>query len=138
MRAIPSRGWKPRGSPPRPTRKFLRKAETPGLASLITRMASRGKTAARMFAIGPAADIQRLSRRGFFRLKGLTGTGLAQPKGGAFIMTRRSGNKIVPNGPTWGIGVRVTRPKFRAVSSPNFEAAQPWAASWVEMAKGGE
>src|SRR4030042_4169952 len=108
MMAKPSRGWKPRGSPPRPTRKFLRKTEAPGLASLIRMMASREKTAARLFAIGPAAEIQRLSRRGFLRLKGLTGTGLAQPKGGAFIMTRSRGRRPVPQGARWAIGLRGT------------------------------
>jgi hypothetical protein len=98
-------------------------------------MASRERTAARMFASGPAAEIQRLSCRGFLRLKGFTGTGLAQPKGGAFIKTRRSGSRTVPKGSIWAIGLRVTRPMLRAVSSPNFEAAQPCAASWMVMAK---
>jgi hypothetical protein len=45
-----------------------------------------------------------------------------------------AGSRMVPKGSTCRIGLKVTRPRLLAVSSPSFQAAQPWAASWKVIA----
>ena len=67
---------------------------------------------------GPAAEINRLSRLGFLKLKGFTGTGFAQPKGGAPMMIRITGSRMVPTGSMWAMGFKVILPKAWAVGSP--------------------
>ncbi len=84
---------------------------------------------------GPAAATQTISRLGLRNRKKFTGTGLAQPnRNGARISSSSPGSSRVPNGSTWRIGLKVTRPARSAVSSPSLEATKPCAASWNVMA----
>ena len=88
-----------------------------------------------ILAIGPANEIQRPPFRGFRRLRGLYGTGLAHPNTGCLKMMRRRGKMIVPNRSMWTRGLRDARPRAAAVGSPSRLAVQAWAASWTVMAK---
>jgi len=82
-------------------------------------MASKAIKAAKKLDAGPAADMSMLSRLGFLKLAGLTGTGLAQPKGGAPMMMRMAGIRTVPMGSICGAGFKVILPMIWAVGSPN-------------------
>jgi hypothetical protein len=75
---------------------------------------------------GPAAATiagpKRLSRK----LKGLYGTGFAQPNNKfVFIKTKSKGKKIVPTGSICAKGFKVSLPARRAVGSPRRSATQP-------------
>lgn len=70
------------------------------------------------------------------KFKGLTGTGLAQPK--STLEPERiaiRGKSIVPIGSIWGRGFRVILPALSAVWSPKCLAAKPWATSWTMTEK---
>lgn len=80
----------------------------------------------------PAAETQ--SSPGFIslKLKGLTGTGLAQPKSiGEPEKIKRAGKRMVPIGSMWGMGFRVNLPAASAVLSPNLRAIYPCMTSWI-------
>ena len=70
--------------------------------------------------IGPAAAIKAPSLFGFFKLNGLNGTGLAQPKiNGLPVIINRNGTKNDPKNSKCFIGLRVNLPSSLAVLSPN-------------------
>ncbi len=76
------------------------------------------------FDNGPARATRRRSREGLRKLKGLTGTGFAQPKTKPVpVRIKNAGNRIVPIGSIWLIGFKLTRPSTRAVGSPSLSAA---------------
>ena len=68
---------------------------------------------------GPAAATTAKSRRGDFRLRKSTGTGLAQPISGKPVVMASSGNSSVPMGSMCATGFKVSRPSMRAVGSPS-------------------
>ena len=113
---------------------IFRKRLTPGSRILRTRSATNAPAATRQLAAGPANEIQTLSRRGFRRLCGLTGTGLAQPNAGKPTSASMMGKRTVPTGSIWASGLSVTRPRLWAVGSPILYAAQPCEASCTVMA----
>lgn len=78
------------------------------------------------FDIGPAKDIKAASLFGFFKLKGLKGTGLPQPN----PMNNKS---IVPIGSKWAFGLRVKRPISLAVLSPSLSATNACENSCIEI-----
>lgn len=88
------------------------------------------KNAIERLVSGPANATHIMSRNGFLKCLGLTGTGLAQP-----IMNpvperiNRVGKMMDPNGSTCGSGFRVRRPRFLAVGSPKAFATYPWETS---------
>ena len=94
--------------------------------------------ASRKFETGPAAATSMCplrmvtSRR---KLAGLYGVGLAQPRRGRLVKIWMSGNRSVPIGSMCTIGLRLTRPRFLAVSSPSFQAIQACADSWKDRLK---
>src|SRR3990167_8413020 len=64
------------------------------------------------------------------------GTGFAQPKiTGDLVMISTAGSKIVPKGSIWARGLRVSRPAYLAVLSPNQYAMSPWEYSCTTTAK---
>jgi len=63
--------------------------------------------------VGPEMATHIIPLRGFLKLRGLTGTGLAQP---TILVTAKTS---VPTGSRWAIGFRVSLPMFLAVGSPN-------------------
>src|SRR5205807_87119 len=83
-----------------------------------------------MFTAGPTRLTIRPWLRGSRSRRTLTGTGLAQPNGGAPVSRRMAGRITVPKGSTWGMGLRVRRPARLAVSSPKSRARAPWETSW--------
>ncbi len=46
-----------------------------------------------------------------------------------------AGNRTVPTGSMWLIGLSEIRPNMRAVGSPRRLAIQAWADSWTVIAK---
>ena len=68
---------------------------------------------------GPAAATSAKSRRGERRLRKSTGTGLAHPISGSPVIAASSGNSKVPIGSMCATGLRVRRPRSRAVGSPS-------------------
>ena len=74
---------------------------------------------------GPASDTTSMSRRWLRSRFGFTGTGLAQPITGTPASAPIAGRMIEPNGSMCGIGLSVSRPARRAVSSPNQSATTP-------------
>ncbi len=91
--------------------------------------------ASRRFESGPAAETARLARRGFFVRRRSTGVGFAAPKMRPEKTYSRIGTRIEPTGSMCRMGLRLIRPRSRAVVSPNFSAVQACADSWNEMAK---
>jgi hypothetical protein len=83
-------------------------------------------TANNKFDTGPAKDIKAASLFGFFRLKGLKGTGLPHPNP---INTRSN----VPIGSKWAFGFRVKRPMSLAVLSPSLSATNACENSCIDM-----
>ena len=85
---------------------------------------------------GPAAATQIESRRGLRSARKLTGTGLAYPKRKAPEVAKYSisGIRIVPIGSMCLNGLKLTRPRRHAVSSPNNRATYPCEASWNVIA----
>ena len=69
-------------------------------------------------AKGPARETIISSRRGWRKLKGSIGTGLAQPMVGMPVKMLIRGKIIVPKGSRWALGLRVSRPRDRGVGSP--------------------
>ena len=68
---------------------------------------------------GPDKPINPLSLLGFFKYKGLNGTGFAQPnKTGLLIKKRVNGKRNEPKKSRCFIGFKVSRPAFLAVGSP--------------------
>ncbi len=83
-----------------------------------------------MLIPGPASATQTMSSFGLRRRWNATGTGLAQPNTkGEPNSSRMPGRTSVPNGSTWRMGLKLTRPSRRAVSSPSRSAIQACAAS---------
>ena len=82
-----------------------------------------------MLLIGPAAATIMKSRRGFLRLRSITGTGFAQPIKGRLLTTAMIGRRTVPIQSMWTSGFNETRPSARAVGSPSLSAVQACAAS---------
>src|SRR3989344_9151592 len=77
---------------------------------------------------GPAKETFKVPHFWSLKLKGLTGTGFAQPKMGpwpAVAINNNKGNKIVPKGSICFKGFKVKRPASLAVVSPNFKATLP-------------
>ena len=71
---------------------------------------------------GPANDIKAAPLLGFFKFKGLKGTGLPHPK------PTNSKNKV-PVGSKCALGFKVSLPIFFAVGSPSLLAANAWENS---------
>jgi len=85
---------------------------------------------------GPEAPTLTKSTRGLLKLRGLMGTGLAQPiMNGERERIKRRGNIIVPMGSICGRGFNVILPAYLAVLSPHREAIHAWAHSWITSAK---
>lgn len=75
---------------------------------------------------GPANPISPLSLFGFFKFKGLNGTGFAQPnKIGLLAIKSKNGNKNEPKKSKCFKGFKVSRPAFFAVGSPSLFAIIP-------------
>jgi hypothetical protein len=106
-----------------------------GSAARITARRTRPIAARRKFERGPAAETTKFARRGFFVLRRSTGVGFADPKMRPEKTYRMIGTRIDPIGSMCRRGLRLIRPRSRAVVSPNFKADQAWADSWKEMAK---
>src|SRR5207248_1115293 len=83
-----------------------------------------------MFTPGPARLTSRLWSRGWRRLRGFTGTGLAYPNARPVVAISNTGKMIVPKGSMWAIGLSVSRPARFAVSSPKLLATHPCDTSW--------
>jgi hypothetical protein len=80
------------------------------------------------FDNGPASATHMKAYRDFISsANGLTGTGFAQPN-------PENNSTIDPNGSRWAKGLRVRRPLFLGVSSPNRVAVQACANSWIVKA----
>ena len=78
--------------------------------------------------LGPAKETLRLPHFWSLKLKGLPGTGFAQPIIGpwpAVIKSKSKGKIIVPNMSICFKGFKVSLPAFFAVGSPNCKAALP-------------
>lgn len=73
---------------------------------------------------GPDKATRRLSVLGFFKLYGLTGTGLPHPKFVKSIIRKPKTSKCA-------IGLSVSRPLYFAVGSPLRFATNAWAYSWT-------
>ena len=84
---------------------------------------------------GPARALSTWSRRMLWRFRGLTGTGLAQPRRGMPEIMLRRGKMTVPKMSTCLRGSRVRRPSRRAVESPQWLDMAAWAASWTQSEK---
>ena len=68
---------------------------------------------------GPDKPIKPLSLLGFFKYKGLNGTGFAQPnKTGLLIKKSANGKRNEPKKSRCLSGFKVRRPEFLAVGSP--------------------
>ena len=76
---------------------------------------------------GTASATNTMPHLGFIRLLKLTGTGFAKPNINRPPEPKSSnaGNKIVPKGSICLKGLKGTRPRRLAVSSPSFKAAHP-------------
>ncbi len=96
------------------------------------RMIVPNMSASNRFETGPAKAMRNSPCLLFFRLYGLYGTGLAQPKvkpANEVMM----GTIIEPIGSICLIGFMVSRPAYLAVGSPRASAARPWETSWTTM-----
>ena len=72
------------------------------------------------FEPGPAKETFKSPHFWSLKLKGLTGTGLAQPKRkGLLVITNSKGTRMEPIGSMWLMGFSVRRPAFLAVVSPS-------------------
>lgn len=94
----------------------------------IKRMINPKKTATRKLAPGPAKDTFSIPFFGSLKLKGLTGTGFAQPNTGplpAVIIKRERGIIKDPKKSKCFNGFKVKRPLSLAVESPKDKAALP-------------
>ncbi len=76
-----------------------------------------------MFASGPANATIMPSRRGFLKLRAVTGTGLAQPNKKPPENNRNMGTNKVPIGSMCLAGFKLKRPSIFAVGSPSLYAA---------------
>ena len=84
------------------------------------------KTAIKIFANGPARPTQNTSFFGFFKKLKFIGTGFAHPNTtGECINNKKIGKMIVPTKSICAIGLKVRRPEYLAVGSPNLFATQP-------------
>jgi len=81
------------------------------------------KIAREKLAPGPAKLTHIISRFGFLKFRGFTGTGFAQPNPTPLRLEMT--NIKVPIGSRWTRGFKVKRPLFRAVGSPNLSATHP-------------
>jgi hypothetical protein len=81
------------------------------------------------FENGPAKETIASSLKGFLNLDMFMGTGLAQPISAIPVVSEKRGIKYVPMRSACLNGFKVSRPRFFAVSSPNFEAESAWANS---------
>ena len=61
-------------------------------------------------AMPTSGPFDRFFKKPRVRLRGLTGTGLAQPMGGIWASTQIKGSAIVHMGSTWSMGLKVKRP----------------------------
>lgn len=94
------------------------------------------KTAMAKLIKTPAAETQSSPDFISLKLKGLTGTGLAQPKSmGEPENIKRAGKRMVPIGSMWGMGFKVNLPAASAVLSPNLKAMYPCITSWIMTEK---
>ena len=98
---------------------------TPNVGLYSERATNAAATISSRFVAGPASDTNNMSRRGLRRRFGFTGTGLAHPITGTPASAPIAGRMIDPNGSMCGIGLSVSRPARRAVSSPNQSATTP-------------
>src|SRR4051812_31041907 len=105
-----------------------------GAAAIRRARATAPATASSRFMPGPASATRIMWTRGLRIRRATTGTGFAQPNTGAPLTARNSGRTTVPIGSTWRIGLRLSRPRRRAVGSPKALATQPCATSWKTMA----
>jgi len=77
---------------------------------------------------GPATDTFKVPHFWSWKLKGLMGTGFAQPKIGPWPkvkMSKIKGRKMVPTGSMCFRGFKVRRPASFAVGSPKDKATLP-------------
>ena len=81
------------------------------------------------FEKGPAKETMASSRSLFLKLFLLTGTGFAQPIKAKPEANDANGIITVPIRSTCFIGLNVSLPSFRAVSSPNWDAENACANS---------
>ncbi len=86
------------------------------------RKATEAEIAMAKFDSGPPKATIALSRRGFLKLSGFMGVGLAQPNIRPANRNDRIGTSTVPSGSMWAEGFSVIRPMRRAVGSPNLLA----------------
>ncbi len=85
---------------------------------------------------GPAADTIAVSLSGFRKLRGLIGTGFAQPNTTPpGIIAIKRGSIIEPNRSMCLIGFSVSLPARRAVGSPNRSATNPCEISCITTEK---
>ncbi|MDR2675972.1 MAG: alpha/beta hydrolase [Opitutaceae bacterium] len=103
-------------------RKFIKRLSAPAKPAASSRLAP-----------APASETARSPWRSLRKLRGLIGTGLAQPKMNEalvrlLVMAVRINTKS-PSGSMCGSGLMVMRPLWRAVGSPAFSATQPCATS---------
>ena len=89
-----------------------------------------------IFMAGPAAETKAESLLGCFRLRKLTGTGLAVPNMKEPFDNIKSmiGTTTVPIGSICTSGLKESLPIILAVGSPNLFATNPWATSWKVIA----
>jgi hypothetical protein len=71
------------------------------------------------FIKGPAPAINIMSLLGFLSIRGSTGTGFAHPNAALLVRERIMGRIKVPMGSICTAGLRVIRPAYSAVLSPN-------------------
>lgn len=76
------------------------------------------------FDAGPAKETIAISLRVFLKFKGFTGTGFAQPNNGRPVNVIIIGRITVPIMSICTMGLRVKRPRYFAVGSPNLSAAK--------------
>jgi len=93
----------------------------------LKRKTIENKKANTKFAAGPAIAIKAAPNKGFFKLKGLYGTGFAQPKAilKPVIINENMGTKKEPTGSKCLKGFNDNLPISLAVVSPNIKAIVP-------------
>lgn len=84
-----------------------------------------------IFENGPAKATFIMSFLGLLKLYGFIGTGFAHPGTGIWLINANKGINIEPIGSRWGMGFKVSLPKFLAVGSPHLSAIRPWKTSWT-------